>query len=86
MYKIFVIFWEAIKMKCPFCGNEMITGDVLCKIGSAPTLYPKEPGSSELKHFFKMFFGSKSSIKTSDLDQCWYCSRCKKILAVWNER
>lgn len=73
-------------MKCPFCGNEMITGDVICKIGSAPTLYPKEPGSSELKHFFKMFFGSKSSIKTSDLDQCWYCGRCKKIFAVWNER
>ena len=34
----------------------------------------------------KLFFGSKDSIKPGELDGCWYCSGCEKLIAVWNER
>ena len=73
-------------MKCPICNTEMLSGDVVCKIGAAPTLYLKNSEDSELKHFTKMFFGSKDSIKTHELDEGWYCSNCKKVIVIWSQK
>ena len=72
-------------MKCPICNNEMIAGDVVCKTGAGPTLYPRKAEESELKQFGKMFFGSKDSIKAHDLDEGWYCPNCEKVVVIWNQ-
>lgn len=72
-------------MKCPICTAEMIAGDIVCKTGAGPTLYPRKAGEEELKHFGKMFFGSKESIKAHDLDEGWYCPNCKKVMVLWNQ-
>lgn len=60
-------------MKCPICAQEMIAGDIVCKVGAGPALYPRKAGKSEVKHFGQMFFGSKGAIKAHDLDEGWYC-------------
>lgn len=72
-------------MKCPICDAKMIQGDVVCKTGAGPTLYPKNTEDSELKHFAKMFFGSKDSIKAHELDEGWYCPNCKKVIVIWSQ-
>ncbi|MCI8686949.1 MAG: hypothetical protein HFF57_01385 [Lawsonibacter sp.] len=73
-------------MNCPICGKEMVTGEAVMKPGAGPTLYPRKTEDSELKYMAKLFFGSKDSIKPGELDGCWYCAGCKKLIAVWNER
>lgn len=72
-------------LNCPICNREMIAGDIVCKAGAGPTLYPRKADESEVKHFRKMFFGSKDSIKTHDLDGGWYCPHCKKVTVIWNQ-
>lgn len=73
-------------MKCPICGSDMISGDVICKVGAGPTLYPKNPEAPEWKHVMKLMFGSKDSIRSDGLDEGWYCKNCEKILVIWNEK
>lgn len=72
-------------MKCPICTQEMIAGDIVCKTAAGPTLYPRKAEESELKHFGKMFFGSKEAIKAYDLDEGWYCPNCKKVMVIWSQ-
>ena len=32
---------ERKALRCPLCGAEMTGGDVVCKTGAGPTLYPR---------------------------------------------
>ena len=57
---------ERKALRCPLCGAAMTEGDVVCKIGAGPTLYPRVPGESEGKHLRKMFFGSRDAISAPE--------------------
>ena len=37
---------ERKALRCPLCGAEMTGGDVVCKTGAGPTLYPRVEGES----------------------------------------
>ena len=75
-------------MNCPFCGGEMITGEVVCKTASGPTIHPRRPEDSDRKYALKVFFGNKDAISTHVLEEGWHCPACEKTLIVWgkNER
>lgn len=38
---------EGNSMRCPICAQEMIEGDIVCKAGAGPTLYPRKAEESE---------------------------------------
>lgn len=77
---------ERNALRCPLCGAEMTGGDVVCKIGAGPTLYPRVEGESEGKHFWKMFFGSRDAISAPELESGWYCPACDRVLVLWKPK
>lgn len=38
---------EGNSMKYPICAQEMTEGDIVCKAGAGPTLYPRKAEESE---------------------------------------
>ena len=77
---------ERKALRCPLCGAAMTEGDVVCKIGAGPTLYPRVPVESEGKHLRKMFFGSRDAISAPELEGGWYCPACDRVLVLWKRK
>ena len=73
-------------MKCPFCGGEMLNGEIVCKPAAGPTFYPRNPQESENEYFWKRFWGSKDAVSTLHLDEAWHCPACEKTIVVWSKK
>lgn len=73
-------------MRCPVCDTDMITGEIVCKAGAGPTLYPRKPGDSDVQYFAELFFGGRDPIRPAALDEGWYCPKCEKIIVIWSAK
>lgn len=60
------------KMKCPYCGEEMVKGAIISSIGSSFV--------SENVDYKIIRFRKKSDIDLSDNEEAYRCPSCNKII------